>query len=169
MIVDLRDWYVDYFLEYDVSVGFWGPLQTIFYNIRAKLIKRKLHYIVDYRINDLDFFVLQAILEDVSDDVVAILLWREVVGRSDDLLDDWVINVAPGEFLQHSLDYAATSLILAEEENLILHKRDYELDFSRGQVQNDTLDNIVTFFREHHFNQQLVIELGDDLFLLFEG
>ena len=56
----------------------------------------------------------------MSDDVVTVLLWSEVIGGGDYFLDNWRVYVGPRELLKHALDYSAAALVLAQQKDLVL-------------------------------------------------
>ena len=53
-----------------------GTFKTVFDDIWAELVKWKLYDILDDGVNNLYFFYLETILEDVRNHIIAILLWR---------------------------------------------------------------------------------------------
>lgn len=53
-----------------------GTFKAVFDDIWAELVKWKLYDILDDGVNNLYFFYLETILEDVRNHIIAILLWR---------------------------------------------------------------------------------------------
>ena len=88
--------------------------KAILNDVRAQLVKRKLYYVVNDGVYDLDLFTLESILKYVRDHIVTILLRSEVICGSDDLLDDWHVDVTSGKLLQHALNDTTATLVLAE-------------------------------------------------------
>ena len=104
----------------------------------------------------------------MCDDIVAVLLRCQFIRCCNNLLNHRLVDVAPGELLEHPLNDSAATLVFAEQQNLILNQINDELDFVGGYVENDALDNVVAFLTEHHLKQKLLIKLGDDLLLLLQ-
>lgn len=50
----------------------------------------------------------------MSDDVVTVLLWGEVIGGRDYFLDNWCVDVCPRELFKHALDNTTSALVLAQ-------------------------------------------------------
>ena len=66
----------------------------------------------------------------MGDHIVAILLRCQIIGSGDYFLNDWNFNITPRELLEHTLDHAAASLVLAEQKDLVFYERDNELDLT---------------------------------------
>lgn len=163
-----HDWNVENFLEKQVFAGLRRTLEAILDDVGAELVQRKLDDVVDDGVYNLDFLLLEAVLKDVGDHVVSILLWCQLVRSADDLLNDRRVDVASRELLEYSLDDAAASLVLAEEQNLILDEGNYELDFFGRHVEDDALDDVIPLLAEHHLDQQLLVKFSNNFLLLVE-
>lgn len=131
------------------------------------MVKRELYDVVNDGVDDLDLLLLETVLKDVRNDVVAILAWGKVARLRNDSLDDLLINKFARELLEHALNDTATSLVLAEVENLLFDQGKQEENVLMREVQDDALDHVVAFLAVHHGNECfLVIPLHDLLFLL---
>ena len=83
-------------------------------------------------------------------------------------MNDWDFNIAPWKLLKHTLDHTTASLVFAEKKYLVLNEWDNELDLTGRKVEYDALNDVVSFFAEHHLNQQFLIKLSNYLLLLFK-
>ena len=67
----------------------------------------------------------------MCDDVVAVLLWSQIVGRIYNLLDHGLVNVLSRELFEHSLNDSAAPLIPTQVKHLVFNERNNELDLFR--------------------------------------
>ena len=161
--------HIDQALQNRVLVGCRCSFQAVLYHVRAELVEGELYDVLLDCVDDLDLFILKSILQYVSDDVVTVLLWRQIIGRCNDLLNNRLVDIWAREFFKDALDDATAALIFAKLENFSLHKPDDKLNLFGREVQNDALHDVVALLAEHHFHEHLLVKLGDDLLLLFDG
>jgi len=94
-------------------------------------------------------------------DIVSILLWGQLVGCCDDLVD-YRSELVSRKLLEHPLYDSTASAVTTQLKQLGLDQRQHELDVLCRQVQDDALQNVVALLAEHHAHQLRWLKLTND-------
>lgn len=90
-------------------------------------------------------------LENVGDHVITVLTRGQVTRLLNDLLNYLLVDYSTGKLFKYTLDDAASALVYAQLEHLVLSQRQQEENVFVRHVQNDALDHVIALLAIHHF------------------
>ena len=125
-------------------------------------MKAKTDDVVHNTVKNLYFFLFQAFLKNVCNDIVTILLWSEFVYSRNDFVD-YLCDLVPWKFFEDALNDTAASPITTEVKQVLFNQRQQKLNLPARQVQHNALQNVVSFLTEHHSDEFVRLELRNNL------